>query len=123
VTLTRDELQILRHSDEAPPLPAQLRVGHAVFQVRSDRDVCAREQTLGSTHGDSRSIIVDEAMNPDLARQVLLHELLHAVVYVSGYRFDDDDAEERAVAALTGPLLSTLRDNPDLAPFLLASDI
>lgn len=103
--------------------PARLRVGHAMFDVREDRSRCVEESVNGYTHGDSRAIILDPGLHPDAARQVLLHELLHACLYVSGAKALEDDEEERVVAALTGPLLGALRDNPALAAFLLTADV
>jgi hypothetical protein len=56
---------------------------------------------------------------------VLLHEVLHSYVRVTGCNPDQDakagvqDIEERAIEAMTGPLLAALRNNRPLVAYLL----
>jgi hypothetical protein len=53
-----------------------------------------------------------------MERAVLLHEILHACFVDSSYEMTYEE-EERVVATLTNPLLSVLRDNPDVVRYLL----
>jgi hypothetical protein len=66
---------------------------------------------------ESMSIAVDPGRHEDYARATLLHEILHACVRSSDPTLDDEH-EETVVAAMTGPLLSMLRDNPDVLDYL-----
>jgi hypothetical protein len=63
------------------------------------------------------SIAVDPGKHEDYARATLLHEILHACIRSSDPTLDDEH-EETVVAAMTGPLLSMLRDNPDVLDYL-----
>jgi hypothetical protein len=63
------------------------------------------------------SIAVDPGRHEDYARATLLHEILHACIRSSDPTLDDEH-EETVVAAITGPLLSMLRDNPDVLDYL-----
>jgi hypothetical protein len=63
------------------------------------------------------SIAVDPGKHEDYARATLLHEILHACIRSSDPTLDDEH-EETVVAAITGPLLSMLRDNPDVLDYL-----
>jgi hypothetical protein len=66
---------------------------------------------------ESMSIAVDPGRHEDYARATLLHEILHACVRSSDPTLDDEH-EETVVAAITGPLLAMLRDNPDVLDYL-----
>jgi hypothetical protein len=66
---------------------------------------------------ESMSIAVDPGRHEDYARATLLHEILHACIRSSDPTLDDEH-EETVVAAITGPLLSMLRDNPDVLDYL-----
>jgi hypothetical protein len=66
---------------------------------------------------ESMSIAVDPGKHEDYARATLLHEILHACIRSSDPTLDDEH-EETVVAAITGPLLSMLRDNPDVLDYL-----
>jgi hypothetical protein len=67
---------------------------------------------------ESMSIAVDPGRHEDYARATLLHEILHACVRSSDPTLDDEH-EETVVAAMTGPLLSMLRDNPEVVDYLM----
>jgi hypothetical protein len=67
---------------------------------------------------ESMSIAVDPGRHEDYARATLLHEILHACVRSSDPTLDDEH-EETVVAAMTGPLLAMLRDNPDVLDYLM----
>lgn len=57
-----------------------------------------------------------------MTRDTLLHEVLHAVLAISGTRAMVDlerEDEEKIVSGLAPALLHVLRDNPKLAAFLL----
>jgi hypothetical protein len=67
---------------------------------------------------ESMTIAVDPGRHEDYARATLLHEILHACIRGSDPTLDDEH-EETAVAAITGPLLAALRDNPELIDYLI----
>ena len=83
----------------------------SVLSFHPNGDAC------GACDMESMVIAVDPGKAEDYARATLLHEILHACVRASDPNLDDDQ-EEAAVAAITGPLLSTLRDNPDIVEYL-----
>lgn len=102
-----------------PPLPTQLRIAHATFTVKVDNKACAAQEANGTTVIDEREITVRDDLPVDKLREVLLHETLHGC-FNAGALALPNAQEERLVGAITGPLLQTLRDNPDLVAFLLA---
>ena len=73
----------------------------------------------GSCDLESMTIAVDPGKSEEYARVTLLHEILHAAIRSSDPNIESD-AEEMAVASMTGPLLATLRDNPDVVAYLIA---
>ena len=107
--------------------PRVLRIGAHTWRVRwSAADVARllddpQDQAQGAMNSDSLEIAVEPTKSREKERAVLLHEVLHACVESSdpGLSYED---EERAVAAITAPLLHALRTNPTLARYLLEDD-
>ena len=85
---------------------------HEVLKHHPSGDAC------GACDMGSMSIAVDPGKHEDYARATLLHEILHACIRSSDPRLDEDN-EETVVAAMTGPLLSMLRDNPEVVDYLM----
>ena len=85
---------------------------HEVLKHHPNGDAC------GACDMESMSIAVDPGKHEDYARATLLHEILHACIRSSDPTLDDEH-EETVVAAITGPLLSMLRDNPDVLDYLM----
>ena len=95
--------------------PAALRIGGQdwTVQLRSLAD------RYGETAKRRLRITLARGQAPGHMRDTLLHEVLHAAWSVNP-PLDDEDQEERVVAALAPWLLLALRDNPDLVAFLTA---
>jgi hypothetical protein len=101
--------------------PTRVRVGPYFWTIRWSRKDVMRHAPTGDACGvcdlPSMTIAIDPGPAEDYGRATLLHEILHACVRASDPTLDDDH-EETAVAAMTGPLLAFLRDNPDALEYL-----
>lgn len=106
-------------------LPASVQIGSIVYVVKTDRETINQAAVDGSTafYGHIRFGQADILLDPNQAlhhqRMTLLHEVLHGCFYMTML---DKKWEEHAVRLLAGPLLDTLRRNPDLVAFLLATE-
>lgn len=106
-------------------LPKTVQIGAIVYEVKTDKATINQAAVDGSTafYGHIRSGQADILIDPEQAihhqRMTLLHEVLHGCFYVTML---DKKWEERAVRLLAGPLLDTLRRNPDLVAYLLATE-
>jgi len=120
-------------------LPSELRIGHLRFRVVED-DAEISEHAVrdrggdyaGWSHTATQTIALgtkavrhgNRALGEDYRRETLLHEVLHCCLRVAGCDPDQDaagkleDVEERAVSAMSGPLLAAFRDNPELLAYL-----
>jgi len=123
-----------------PPLPAQLRIGHLTFTLVQDDQLVAEHSVrqcsdfAGWSHTPTQTIALgtkavrhgNRPLGDAYRRQTVLHEIVHCCLSVTDCEPDRDakagveDVEERAVAALTGPLLAVLRDHPELVAWLTA---
>lgn len=118
-------------------IPDAIRVGEMTYTVTVDdaamnTHAAVTGQNLGGLSQVSVQRIVLAQTDPasglplgsDYQRSTLLHEILHTCLRASACDPDQDaaaglkDVEERAVAAIAGPLLATLRDHPDLVAYL-----
>jgi len=123
-------------------MPASIRVGAVTYriimetaEVKAVSDAAvARGDGEWEAFSDHDKLII--GLNPDHApdknRVSLIHELLHCalrhsgasvntyadVVYEARDRVGGLTVEEFAVAAMAGPVLSVLLDNPDLVAYL-----
>lgn len=111
-------------------MPGKLYIGHLVYEVLEDDatvdrlSVKLRSDLDGVSHNGKQLIAIRPGLGGDYKREVLLHEVLHQCLRVSGADPDKDakagceDVEERTVVAMAGPLLETLRANPQLYTYL-----
>lgn len=97
--------------------PKMVHVGVSDYRIRQVK----RLDVLGETDSNNAEILLKKAQAPSVLRDTLVHELLHAVVYASGYfKVADLDrtSEENLVVTLSPWILAILRDNPDLVEYL-----
>lgn len=106
-------------------MPSAIQIGPLRYQVIATPEayhaVVARTNThfYGHIQDGSTTITLDPDQVPDHARYALLHEVLHGCWHISdppGETF----TEEQAIRVMCGPLLDTLRRNPDLVAWLVA---
>ena len=62
-------------------------------------------------------IHVNMELSPSCYRQVLMHEVVHAVML--GYNIDNEDQLERLVDCIASGVMTVMRDNPDLVKFIM----
>lgn len=107
------------------PLPQTIQIGPLAFQVTDER--AAHNQgvvdDLHDTYGRIRyakgEIILDPDQTDQHKRLALLHEVLHGCWHIGDRSHKND---EKAIRALTGPLLDVLRRNPELVAYLTESE-
>lgn len=100
-------------------IPEVVFIGAADYLIRHK----AKYPLLGETLPDDTEIIIRKAQSSCSKQNTLLHEILHAIVWESGYRQVADlstEQEETMVRVLTPWILAVLQDNPDVLAFLLS---
>lgn len=97
-------------------MPTSLRIGHARYTVTADKAACKARKVEGRSSGNRLSIVIRPDRPRDAQADTLLHEILHQCLFQSGA--GGHEGQETLILAMTGPLLSTLRDNPDLVKYL-----
>lgn len=101
--------------------PATIKVGVFDFKVIMVKDdSLSKEGSLGETSFNDLTIKVDSNTPLRRCQAILLHEVLHSVVFM--YRNDSEsetpELNERQINSLTFGLLQVVRDNPQLVDFL-----
>lgn len=108
--------------------PTTIKIGTQTYriQLRSPKDDGGLSTALAYTLVESNLIVVSNQLPADRQRSVLIHELLHAVIY-SFTRQDApekldtfDDWEHHFIGIVQEPLTMLLRDNPDLIAYITA---
>ena len=86
-------------------LPRTINAGGAIYHVVTAKDPRCNGRTLGYTDRDARRIVVRRGLGAGRAREVLLHETLHAAF---PGRLVDDETEEAIVFLLARALCDTV---------------
>jgi len=111
------------------PIPSAVKVGPIVYSVfvggEEWEQAHLRDQTpglLGLTESERAQITLPDSLAPGPEREVVLHEVLHAIYQVGGNmieRVERDQLEEDSIRLISPGLLGVLRENPDLVAYLV----
>lgn len=106
--------------------PRHVQVGPVRYRVRVSQKAIDEApdpkrvgQLMGSTILPQARIAIDPDLHPDVMADTFLHELLHALMDVTGANgVIDEDTEEDLVCRLSPALLDLLRRNPKVVAYL-----
>lgn len=103
--------------------PAKIRIGHAVFDVKTDASAVLDLATVaaaGSSDGNELVLKLRPDLPAQTSAETLLHEVLHMCLFVTGTdMLIEDDVEEKIVRPMAMALFGVLRDNPKFVAYLL----
>lgn len=104
--------------------PTSARIGPFTYAIEwpifvSDED---GEVVSGEAAHVELTIRVSRGLPIDLQRKTLLHELMHAAVFVTGHN-TDEVTEEQFIRSSAFALFGILRDNPDVARFITSRTV
>lgn len=101
-------------------LPAIVTVGPYRYDIVEDDGRIADEGANGKHYPDRLTIVYSTDPHPAKLQEVILHELMHALLTMAGLDQDLDEDHTEAVARRVTPwLLDVLRSNPDLVAYLV----
>ena len=103
------------------PLPKVVYLGAADYDVKEKKKLDL-PQLLGETNNENCEILIRDKQAPPSKRDTFLHEILHAIFWLSGANHScklSEDDEEVLVRFLAPWLLAFMRDNPHALTFLL----
>jgi len=97
-------------------LPTVIKLGYQDIKITEEDLVDAQ----GCYQAEQSKIRIKEDMDKREQMNTLLHELLHAIVYVYGLKkdFKTDEEEEKIVNLLANGLTEVLVRNKDLVMFI-----
>jgi hypothetical protein len=108
-------------------LPSSIKIGSQFWTVSEQkRKHSADPDHYGFTNDKDLSIVIDAEMPDSLKRTTLLHEILHAIRFTFGGSFAGlkgasfTDLEHYFIGLYEEPLMTLLRENPELSDYLLA---
>jgi hypothetical protein len=94
-------------------LPESVKVGHFVYNIE---DWCHRSANANGAYGmcskQEGVIRIDTKALPQMVRDTLLHEIMHACYREWGIASEDD--EERTVGQMATAMTTVMIDNPEL---------
>ena len=102
-------------------VPALIKIDHLTYRVVFLREDCPEAQEYIGRHDSTNSEIrLHEGLTEEHARDVLLHEIVHAFLWKGGYSNlrRVEDVEEFICTIIPGAMIRLCRDNPELAKWL-----
>jgi hypothetical protein len=109
-------------------IPTRVKIGTQTYRIqqRAPKDDGGLGNALAYTLVESNLIVISNQLPTDRQRSVLIHEIIHALIY-SFTRQDTpdklesfDDWEHHFIGIIQEPLIMLIRDNPDLIAYLTA---
>ncbi len=105
--------------------PVRVKVSPYNVPVRFDKEAMAAASANGAYLPDLHTILLAPNNGPDMERETLLHEVIHAVWSQTfldvKYPDEEGDSEGEAIIRELSPrLLAVLRDNPKLVEYLVS---
>jgi hypothetical protein len=108
--------------------PTWVQVGLHRFTIRWDQAAMDRQRVLeGETRLDGQvrysdcTITISSEQAPTMQREVLFHELIHAVLSITGgNEFPKKASVDTILTRFDGVLLDVLRRNPHVTAWLMA---
>jgi len=97
--------------------PKKIKIGPYNYSVQLFPD--ATHTDHGACVYNHQTIFLSENQHAERAGDTLLHEVLHAIWDVAGFDTMPDLHEETIVRSIATWLSAALRDNPQLADFVL----
>jgi hypothetical protein len=99
--------------------PASVKIGVHKYKIKYVSKIFESED-LGRTDNDVALLLVRDGLAPAMERDTLLHEMLHAIWYVSGLDANKEGIEEVYISALTPWLMMVLTDpmNKDFLKYI-----
>ena len=105
---------------KVPQEDFNLTIGPYQFEVIWSDDVTAAGGVQAQIHGNTQKIFLQKKGKKDQnSKANLIHEMLHAIYYMSGLRGDEDSeklniTEERLIIRLTPWILMVINQNPHI---------
>ena len=100
----------------AAPMPKSIKVGAHVYTVLR-KPATALKEELGDCDFNTCQISVRQRLRKSKAREILIHELLHACTHPL-VNDDKKHTDEDFVQAVSPVLLQVIQDNPELLEYL-----
>jgi len=101
-------------------IPKSVTIGpHKYTILRCPKVVDQGRDLNGECDPDELVIRLRKYMRRSMSREILLHEVMHALAANGGSPIPDK-MEEKFVTVMAPALLQVLRDNPDLLKFLIS---
>ncbi|MFN4975282.1 MAG: hypothetical protein ACK5GV_08565 [Bacteroidota bacterium] len=107
---------------KALKVPNKVKIGYSLFNIES-RDEAWKERNgaVGMCKVDKSLIeYCKEQSQPEIVNTII-HEILHAVVYMFDIDFDTAKKEECLVTKMANGLHTLILDNPELLKWLVES--
>lgn len=115
--------------------PKTVKIGPTKWKIRTSKKAIRKlrlkldieDHLIGHTELKDLTIFIAYDIAPQVQRDTLIHELLHACFAIQGFppmkdMDEKEDQEEWVVKNLTSVLHAVIRDNPELIAYLTLGD-
>lgn len=100
--------------------PSKVKVGPFDVSIVFGGSHMEHSDSSGLFEGRKLRITVDKDVTPDVQRHILIHEIMHACIFVTDEPEQKD--EESYIRCISGVFYGVLKENPQLVAWLLDKD-
>lgn len=112
----------MRTNKKALKVPKKVKIGYSTFNIDSkDEAWKEKNRAVGMCKVDKSLIEYFNQQSDSEIVNTIIHEILHAIVYVFDIEFDSAKKEECLVTKMANGIHTLMLDNPELLKWLLES--
>lgn len=100
--------------------PKRIKVGYSTFKlIPRSHHWGVRNKAFGTCHPEEGKICFDSTLKKAEVVNTIIHEMLHAVVYMFDINFKSTREEERVVRKMANGLQLVFSENPQFLEWVL----
>lgn len=90
-------------------IPQTVKIGGLIYDVSLSNNLLRDSDAMGSSCGNSQSIVLDSTISKQMQESTFIHEIVHQLSYVHHL-----DLDEAATCRLESAIYAFIIDNPDV---------
>lgn len=92
-------------------IPKTIKIGGFIWQIKQDEAIANDGDTFGSCQYRKQILNITPNETQQKREQCLIHEILHAIIWQTGHKFEKYNDEDALVQALSMGIHQILKDN------------
>ncbi len=107
---------------KALKVPRKIKIGYSTFDIESrTQEWKIKHKAVGRCQVDKSLIEYDFTQSGPEVVNTVIHEILHAIIYIFDIEFDSHKKEEYLVRKLSNGIQTVFCDNPEFLEWIMSN--